>query len=355
MVATVKDLHYLANKTLIKHNAYAAEADLVFAEQLMPAGVPLRLLTRNFANMVHLLNRCSTYTEIAPVLYSRLVHVQELSDLCQAFERDIPRPYLASWHQLPDLPDPALIRTLSGHTRYVWGCAFSPSGSTIVSASSDETLKVWDTRTGEEQRTFRGHTASVRGCAFSPGGDAIVSASDDGTLKVWDARTGEERLSLCGHTDWVNGCAISPTGDFIVSASQDQTLKVWDVHSREVRLTLRGHTGEVEGCTISPTGDSIVSASGDQTLKLWDARSGEERLTLRGHTGEVRGCAFSSSGDFIVSASNDWALKVWDAHTGACLCTLLVSDDLNTCAFHPDGEHLVASGAGGLYFLRWVK
>src|SRR6266516_932317 len=313
MVATVKDLHYLANKTLIKHNAYAAEADLVFAEQLMPAGVPLRLLTRNFANMVHLLNRCSTYTEIAPVLYSRLVHVQELSDLCQAFERDIPRPYLASWHQLPDLPDPALIRTLSGHTRYVWGCAFSPSGSTIVSASSDETLKVWDTRTGEE------------------------------------------RLSLCGHTDWVNGCAISPTGDFIVSASQDQTLKVWDVHSREVRLTLRGHTGEVEGCTISPTGDSIVSASGDQTLKLWDARSGEERLTLRGHTGEVRGCAFSSSGDFIVSASNDWTLKVWDAHTGACLCTLLVSDDLNTCAFHPDGEHLVASGAGGLYFLRWVK
>src|SRR6266700_967369 len=195
LVATVKDLHYLANKTLVR-KAYAAEADLVFAEQQVPADVPLRLLTRNFANMVHLLNRCSTYTEIAPVLYSRLVHVQELSDLCQAFERDIPRPYLASWHQLPDLRDPALIRTLRGHTRYVWGCAFSPSGSTIVSASSDETLKVWDARTGEEQRTLRGHTASVRGCAFSPGGDAIVSASDDGTLKVWDARTGEERLSM---------------------------------------------------------------------------------------------------------------------------------------------------------------
>jgi len=32
-----------------------------------------------------------------------------------------------------------------------------------------------------------------------------------------------------------------------------------------------------------------------------------------------------------------------------------VSDDLNTCAFHHDEEHLVASGAGGLYFLRWVR
>ena len=134
LVATMKDLRYLANKTLVR-TAYAAEADLAFAEQRVPADVPLRLLTRNFANMGHLLNRCSTFNEIAPVLYSRLVHLEELSDLCQAFEQDIPRPYLASWHLLPDLPDPALIRTLSGHMGYVWGCAISQGGDTIVSAS----------------------------------------------------------------------------------------------------------------------------------------------------------------------------------------------------------------------------
>src|SRR6266568_512197 len=420
LVATVKDLRYLANKTLIKHNAYVAEADLALAEQQVPNDEPLRLLTRNFANMGHLLNRCSTYQEIAPVLHGRLVHLQALSDLCKAFEPDIPRPYLANWHSLPDLPNPSLIRTLSGHTSYVWGGAFSPLGNFIVSASSDLTLKVWDARTGEEQRTLRGHTASVRGCTFSPDGNSIVSASNDGTLKVWDVHTGEERRTLRGHTDWVTGCAISPAGDFIVSASSDntlklwdartgeerqtlsghtnavrgcaispagdfivsassdhtlkvwntrtgkerltlrghmnkvtgcaispagdtivstsydETLKVWDVHTGVELRTLRGHVGRVYRCAISPTGDFIVSASQDQTLKVWDVHSREVRLTLRGHTGEVRGCAFSSSGDFIVSASNDWALKVWDAHTGACLCTLLVSDDLNTCAFHHD-------------------
>jgi hypothetical protein len=93
LVATVKDLGYLANKTLVR-KAYAAEADLALAEQRMPDDVPLRLLKRNFANMGHLLNRCNTYHEIAAVLYSRLVHLQDLSDLCQAFEQDIPRPYL---------------------------------------------------------------------------------------------------------------------------------------------------------------------------------------------------------------------------------------------------------------------
>src|SRR6266699_3074547 len=209
LVATVKDLRYLANKTLVL-SAFATEADLAFAEQQVPSDVPLRLLRRNFANTGHLLNRCSTYHDLAAVLYSRLAHLKELSDLCQAFEQDIPRPYLASWHLLPDLPDPALIRTLSGHTSWVLGCAISPAGDYIVSASNDKTLKVWDARTGEEQRTLRGHTNVMHGCAISPAGDTIVSASGDQTLKVWDARTGEERRTLRGHTGKVRGCATSP-------------------------------------------------------------------------------------------------------------------------------------------------
>jgi len=80
-VATVKDLRYLVNKTLAR-TAYTAEADLAFAEQQVPTDVPLRLLTRNFANMGHLLNSCTTYNEIAALLSSRLVHLQELAYLC---------------------------------------------------------------------------------------------------------------------------------------------------------------------------------------------------------------------------------------------------------------------------------
>jgi WD40 repeat protein len=98
-----------------------------------------------------------------------------------------------------------------------------------------------------------------------------------------------------------------------------------------------------------------MSASYNATLKVWDAHSGEERRTLRGHTNTVYGCAISLSGDTIVSSSFDQTLRVWDARTGACLSTLYVNGPLTTCAFHPDGEHIVAVGSGGVYFLRWVR
>jgi WD40 repeat protein len=130
---------------------------------------------------------------------------------------------------------------------------------------------------------------------------------------------------------------------------------VWDVHTGEERRTLRGHTDWVNGCAISPAGEYIISASWDKTLKVWDVATGEERRTLRGHTGRVHGCAINSAGDIIVSASNDGTLKVWDMRSGACLSTLFVNSWFFACAFHPDGEHIIAAGAGGLYFLRWVR
>jgi WD40 repeat protein len=343
LVTTLKDLRYLARKTLVR-TAYAAEADLALTEQWVPSDVPLRLLTRNVANMGHLLNRCSAFQEIAPVLYSRLVHLQELADLCQAFELDIPRPYLTSWHLLPDLPDPALIRTLSGHTNEVRGCAISPAGDFIVSASCDNTLKVWDAHTGEERRTLSGHTGWVTGCVISPVENNIVSASLDQTLKVWDARTGEVRRTMSGHTRGVRGCTISQARNIIVSASEDTTLKLWDARTGEEQRTLRGHTAEVRGCAISPGGDFIVSASNDRTLKVWDAGSGEERLTLRGHTDSVRGCAISPAGDFIVSASDDQTLKIWDARTGEEQSTLRGhTAGVHGCAISQAGDFIVSA------------
>jgi WD40 repeat protein len=118
--------------------------------------------------------------------------------------------------------------------------------------------------------------------------------------------------------------------------------------------TLQGHMHGVYGCAVSLDGTLVVSASRDKSLKVWNAASGAERLILQGHAAAVIGCAVSPGGTFIVSASDDTTLKVWDAHTGICLITFPVEGVLLACGFHPDGKHLVAAGAGGIYFLEWV-
>eukprot|EP01047_Picozoa_sp_COSAG01_P130929 COSAG01_NODE_60568_length_294_cov_0.702564_2_plen_68_part_01 len=63
--------------------------------------------------------------------------------------------------------------------------AFSPGGENIVSASYDNTVRVWSAETGELLQTLEGHSGPVTSAAFSPGGENIVSASYDKTVRVW--------------------------------------------------------------------------------------------------------------------------------------------------------------------------
>src|SRR5208283_298636 len=62
-------------------------------------------------------------------------------------------------------------------------------------------------------------------------GQRAVSASDDQTLKVWELASGRELRTLTGHTLGVNAVAVTPDGECVVSASDDHTLKVWDLGS----------------------------------------------------------------------------------------------------------------------------
>ena len=51
--------------------------------------------------------------------------------------------------------------------------------------------------------TLKGHSNEVMSVAFSPDGKRLAVGERDETVKVWDARSGQEMLTLKGHTDAV--------------------------------------------------------------------------------------------------------------------------------------------------------
>jgi WD40 repeat protein len=83
-----------------------------------------------------------------------------------------------------------------------------------------------------EPMLLRGHRGAVYGLAVSPDGSRIFSGGFDNTLRVWDSQSGEEVLTLLGHTGAPLGLAVSPDGGTVYSVSTDRTMRVWGVSAR---------------------------------------------------------------------------------------------------------------------------
>jgi WD40 repeat protein len=353
----VKDFQYLAKKTWLR-KSYAVEKDLQKAVKASPKDESLEMLYRNYRNAGHLLNQCQNLNDVSLNLYGRLSYMDKIEQDMKEKAKSILLPHLFYYRQPPDLPHPALIRALSGHTSSVKAVVISRDGGTIISGSDDNTVRVWDAETGELRHNLEGHLGSVNAVAISRDGSTIVSGSDDNTVRVWDAESGELRHNLEGHTlGPVSAVAISRDGGTIISSAVESTVRVWDAKSGELRYNLEGltnwvstlaisrdrstivlggentvrvrdaksgelwhnlegHTEPVFAVAISRDGGTIVSGSGDNTVRVWDAESGELRHSLEGHLWSVNAVAISRDGGTIVSGSNDNTVRVWDAESG---------------------------------------
>ncbi len=269
--------------------------------------------------------------------------ITELLTQAQQCQR---RPWIRPLFPSLTPPGGPLIRTLTGHRDIVLAVAITFDGQRVVSSSDDNTLKVWNLATGEEERTLIGHSDSVVAVAITFDGQRVVSGSDDNTLKVWNLATGEEERTLIGHSGPVVAVAITFDGQRVVSGSSDNTLKVWNLATGEEERTLTGHGRWVLAVAISPDGEWVVSGSSDNTLKVWNLATGEEERTLTGHGRYVNAVAISADGQRVVSGSSDGTLKVWNLATGEEERTLTGHGHyVNAVAISPDEQRVVSASS----------
>jgi WD40 repeat protein/predicted Ser/Thr protein kinase len=293
------------------------------------------------------------------------------------------------WLRLWDLSDRGAVHRLAGLSGRVQ-VAVSPDGRLAVTGSGEGTVCVRDTADGRLLAQLKAHDGPVVGVALASGGAVLATASEDQTIKLWDLRTGAGLGSMAWPgTHGPGSMAMRPDGGLLAAVGGDgstelfampgferraripaseragslafedaATLDLFTSNGRVRRWRIDGDAPRpIEGpeitgwmMAVSPDGTLGAVAEPSEGVRIWDLVHGRATgLLPGGGRPTMAACFIPGSPLMVASASADGSVRLWEAETGRSLATLEALPVWGSRSFSvsADGRVLAVGGSEG--------
>ena len=191
--------------------------DIVIASAVSPNGQ--QIAVNKFTGRVRLIDAYTGEEMRAMEGHSDIIHAFAFSSDSSTLASGSIDSTIRLWNAYTGKP----LKRLKGHKTSVLCLAFSPDGKTLASGCislknqtidnlraqknwteyldrkhkdsfsdlSDETLRLWDVKTGDHLKTLNGHEGAVWSVAFSPDSKTLASGGLGRTVRLWDVKTGK--------------------------------------------------------------------------------------------------------------------------------------------------------------------
>lgn len=262
----------------------------------------------------------------------------------------------------------SIIKSISAHSETITALDFDYPFGTMVTASVDDTVRVWNLATGRCHGMLEGHIASVRCLQLE---DTIVATgSADAKIKLWD-------LGLSDQYSSAPGSAVSNLinrNRYSASDSDDDRTSHTAADGRSARHldtgaavdccvhTLDAHVGEITALHF--INKMLVSGSQDRTIRQWDMNTGRLLQTMdvlsvaspvwAGGSSAIPEGRGQVNGEFVgalqcfeqglAAGTADGMVRFWDLRTGT-VARVLTGHTGAVTALQFDDMHLVSGSS----------
>ena len=211
---------------------------------------------------------------------------------------------------------------ITGHTETVMHVAFSPDGKILASSARDETIRLWNTETGESLLSLSNATHPIH-LKFSADGKTLVSQNWNGTVWFWDITTGKQvnRLSPKRPKIRLGKDRIWP---LVADAFVDHTGRVtFAVGKKDGTISIQdGHTGrEIKELIVQTDDSSSLPIQYSRTYSYKDEMPAGRMRWVNSLYFSPDGKTLVSSIDYRIARRSGWSasggpIELWDVETG---------------------------------------
>uniref|UniRef100_A0A8C7T9V4 Jouberin n=1 Tax=Oncorhynchus mykiss TaxID=8022 RepID=A0A8C7T9V4_ONCMY len=269
-----------------------------------------------------------------------------------------------------EIPSGKVLAAFNGHLSIVYDLCWSRDDWSLLSSSSDGTVRVWNVqRLQAIAQKVLPHPSFVYCAQYHPTAQGmVVTAGYDCLVRVWRVNVKDVNGLLLqefeGHKSFINALCFDSEGNRMFSADNVGFIIVWrtsvddSLHQRPCRhWKIEKEIGEsdlsglpINTLEVHPNGRRLLIHAKDSVVRVMDLRV----LAVKKYTGATNyreriHSTFTPCGSFIFSGSEDGMAYVWNAETGdqvAVYSELCYPTALRGVGFHPH-ENMVAFCAFG--------
>lgn len=254
-----------------------------------------------------------------------------------------------------------LLKTISRFDDTVRCADVRPDGRVLVAGDDSGAMQVFDINSRSILRTWKEHKQPVWLTKFSPGdATTLLSASDDRTVRLWDLPSEKSVRTLVGHSDYVRSGAFMPgaqSSNLVLSGSYDQTVRLWDSRAAEGRAVMTfKFAAPVETVLPMPSGTTVLVAA-DNQIAVLDIVAGKPLHMIKSHQKTVTSLSLASQGDRVISGALDGHMKVfetsgWNVVGGMKHPSPILSLSLVTSGTQREDKHVAVGMQSGVLSVR---
>lgn len=228
------------------------------------------------------------------------------------------------------------------------------AGNTLVSCSSDTTVKTWNSFSdGECTRTLRQHSDYVICLSVAEqNSNMVASGGLGGEVFIWDIEAALVPITKstdAAEDEGSNGIISSGNSGMplttLRTVNSGNNISVHNQSHGYTPVTAKGHKDSVYALDMNDSGTLLVSGGTEKVIRVWDPRTGSKNMKLRGHTDNIRSLLLDASGRYCLSGSSDSMIRLWDLGQQRCVHSYAVhTDSVWALASTPTFSHVYSGG-----------